>query len=103
VDPLEAMLPAAAPADQTHPSTPVRKLDAEHVEAMWSLPTCGVLQAGLIAAGIIVRVGAPAGRAYPRAVALPADRRGPRHAFAPPRVARAAQPEAHRRSIPAKD
>jgi len=37
----------------------VRKLDAEHVEAMWNLPTCGVLWAGLYAAGIIVRVRRP--------------------------------------------
>ena len=77
---------------RSHLSPPARKPDAEHVESLWSFPTCGVLQAGLIAAGIIVRVGAPAGRAYPLAVAPPADRRGPRHAFAPPRVARAAQP-----------
>jgi len=34
------------------------------VELMWSIPISGVLQAGLIAAGIMVRVGAPAGWAY---------------------------------------
>jgi hypothetical protein len=43
----------------------VRKPDAEHVESMWSLPIGGFLRAGLTAAGIIVRVGAPAGWAYP--------------------------------------
>jgi hypothetical protein len=75
----------------------VRKLDAEHMEAMWSLPACGVLRAGLIAAGIIVRVRRPGRGGLTRlAVAPPADRRGPRHAFAPPRVARAAQPKADR-------
>jgi hypothetical protein len=39
-------------------STPVRKLDAERVESMWNLPACGVLRAGVIAAGIMVRAGA---------------------------------------------
>ncbi len=42
----------------------MRKPDAEHVESMWSLPVSGFLQAGPIAAGVIVCVGAPAGRAY---------------------------------------
>jgi hypothetical protein len=40
------------------PGAPVRKLDAEQVESMWNLPISGVLRAGLIAAGIMVRVGA---------------------------------------------
>lgn len=85
------------PGKSTHLSTPVRKMDAEHVEAMWSLPACGVLRAGPIADGIIVRVRRPGRGGLTRlAVAPPADRRGPRHAFAPPRVARAAQPKADR-------
>jgi hypothetical protein len=52
------MLPAAATGRSTHLNTPVRKLDAEQVKSMWSLPISGVLRAGLIAAGIMLRVGA---------------------------------------------
>jgi hypothetical protein len=57
--------PRRCPGRSTHLSPPARKPDAEHVESMWSLPIGGFLRAGLTAAGIIVRVGAPARWAYP--------------------------------------
>jgi hypothetical protein len=56
--------PRRYPGKSTHLSPPVRKPDAERVESMWSLPVYGFLRAGLIAAGVIVPVGA-AGWAYP--------------------------------------
>ena len=78
-------------------------MDAEHVEAMWSLPTCGVLRAGPIADGIIVRVRRPGRGGLTRlAVAPPADRRGPRHAFAPRGWRGPPSPRLTGRSIPAK-
>ena len=81
----------------------MRKMDAEHVEAMWSLPTCGVLRAGPIADGIIVRVRRPGRGGLTRlAVAPPADRRGPRHAFAPRGWRGPPSPRLTGRSIPAK-
>jgi hypothetical protein len=57
--------PRRYPGRSTHLSTPVRKPDAEHVDSMWSLPISGFLRAGLTGAGIILRVDAPAGWAYP--------------------------------------
>jgi hypothetical protein len=56
--------PRRYPGRSAHLSTPVQRPNAERVESMWSLPICGVLQAGLIAARVIVPVGAPAGWAY---------------------------------------